>query len=106
MVQPFRALIVDPDRPSGELIRRTAYALRATEIVPAASAAAALNTLSDPERPCDLVFADYGIAAAHDMTLVRWIRTDEETTSPNVPIVVMPTAPPLPSSPPSLLTAS
>ncbi len=105
MVQPFRALIVDPDRPSGELIRRTAYALRATEIVPAASAAAALNTLSDPERPCDLVFADYGIAAAHDMTLVRWIRTDEESQRPNVPIVVMHDGPLLPSASQSVVSA-
>jgi CheY-like chemotaxis protein len=89
MVQPFRALVVDPDPPAVALIRRTATALRATEIVAVAGVAAAQAKLSDPERPIDFVFAADELGQGDAAKLIKWTRADPASERPNVPIVVM-----------------
>jgi len=89
MVQPFRVLIADPDLRSAELIARTASAMRATEIVRVATAEAAQQKLSDDERPCDLMFAAADLADLEAPSLLRWIRRDDDSRRPNIPVVVL-----------------
>jgi CheY-like chemotaxis protein len=89
MVQPFRILVAESDPPPVALIRRTAQAMRATEIVAVGDAAAAQAKLSDPERPIDFVFAAHELPDLHSTRLVKWVRSDGESQRPNVPIVVM-----------------
>jgi CheY-like chemotaxis protein len=89
MVQPFRILVADPDPPVVALIRRTAQAMRATEIVTVADAASAQAKLADPERPIDFVFAAHELPDQHSQRLIRWARTSGDSQRPNVPVVVM-----------------
>jgi CheY-like chemotaxis protein len=89
MVQPFRILVADPDPPAVALIRRTALALRATEIVAVADAAAAQAKLADPERPIDFVFTALDLPDRDSAGLIKWTRSDVASQRPNVPMVVM-----------------
>lgn len=89
MVQPLRILVADSNPATASLIRQTITPVKPADIVSAASAAEARQRLSATDIFYDLAFVDMGIAGSSGTEFVRWVRADDESPRPNLPVVLM-----------------
>lgn len=88
MVQPLRILVADSKPGTAPFIRRTVAPVRAADIVAVDSAAEARRRLSATDLFYDLAFIDMDIDSG-GAELVRWIRSDDASPRPNLPVVLM-----------------
>lgn len=89
MVQPLRILVADPSPGTASYIRQTVAPVKAADVVSVTTAADARRRLSATDLFYDLAFIDMDIADSGGAALVRWIRADDDSPRPNLPVVLM-----------------
>ena len=89
MVQPLRILVADPQPGTAVRIRQVVTPVRAADVVSVSTAEDARLRLSTTDLFYDLAFVDMDIADTGGAELVRWIRSDDASPRPNLPVVLM-----------------
>ncbi len=89
MVQPLRILVADAKPGTAPYIRQTVAPVKAADVVSVATATEARRRLSATDLFYDLAFVDMDIAEGGGAALVRWVRSDDDSPRPNLPVVLM-----------------
>jgi CheY-like chemotaxis protein len=89
MAQPLRILVADPNQVARQLIKRSVTTWRAAEFTFVASAAEAKAAVATEGYPYDLMFVESELPDDAGVRLTRWIRVDEASPRPNLPVVLM-----------------
>ena len=92
MAAPLRILITDPDQAVRQLITRSVQSWRAADFTFAATAAEAKTALSADGQAFDLMFVDAQLPDDSGVRLTRWVRADDASSRPNLPVVLMSSA--------------
>lgn len=89
MTTALRVLVTDPNQVASQLIKQTVTARRAAEVIQVASAEEARAAIAGDAGIFDLAFLDADLPDEPGLRLARWIRTDEKSPRPNLPIILM-----------------
>lgn len=89
MVQPIRILVADSNPGTASLIRQTITPVKPADVVSVTTSAGARLRLSATDVFYDLAFVDMDIAGSSGPEFVRWVRADDESPRPNLPVVLM-----------------
>ena len=89
MATALRVLIADPNQVASQLIKQTVTARRAAEVIQANTAEEARAAISGDAGIFDLAFLEADLPDEPGLSLARWIRADEKSPRPNLPIILM-----------------
>ena len=89
MALPLRILVTDPNEVAQQLIKRSVTSWRPAEFSYAATATEAKAALSAGDRAFDLMFVESELPDEGGAQLTRWVRTDDKSPRPNLPVVLM-----------------
>ncbi len=88
MAAPLRILITDPDQVARQSIMRSVQSWRPADFTFVGTAAEAKAALS-ADRAFDLMFVDSELPDESGVRLTRWVRADDASPRPNLPVVLM-----------------
>ena len=89
MTNALRVLVTEPDHAASQLIRQTVTNRRTAEVIQVASAGEARAAISGDAGIFDLAFLEADLPDESGLKLARWIRTDETSPRPNLPLILM-----------------
>lgn len=92
MAAPLRILVTDPDQAVRQLITRSVQAWRPVDFTFANTAADAKAALAADDQAFDLMFVDAQLPDDSGVRLTRWVRADDASPRPNLPVVLMSSA--------------
>ena len=82
-------LVTDPNEVARQLIMRSVRSWRLAEFTFAATAAEAKAALTEEDRAYDLMFVESELPDDAGVRLTRWVRIDDRSPRPNLPVVLM-----------------
>lgn len=89
MTKPLRILVADPNQVARQLIMRSVTSWRPAEFAYVGTAAEARAALSTEGEAFDLMFVESELPDDAGSRLTKWVRIDDASPRPNLPVVLM-----------------
>lgn len=89
MALPLRILVADPNQVARQLVKRSVTTWWPAEFTLVGTAAEAKAALSEEERPFDLMFVESELPDDAGVRLTQWVRMDDASPRPNLPVALM-----------------
>lgn len=89
MPRSLRILVTDPNQVTSQLIKQTVTSRRAAEFIQVGSAQDARAVIAGDDGIFDLMFLESDLPDEPGLKLSQWVRADERSPRPNLPIILM-----------------